>query len=99
MLTVYGGPDRQSLDEDELELASILGATAAMGYANALAFRKLEASNTGLESTVEQRTDELKTTLEEVQPPQSTNSRRSRHDQERTHLSDGRSARFPRGSR
>ena len=67
MLTVYGGPDRQSLDEDELELASILGASAAMGYANALAFRKLEASNTGLESTVEQRTDELKTTIEEVQ--------------------------------
>ncbi len=66
MLAVYGGADRQSLDEDELELASILGATAAMGYANALAFRKLEASNTGLESTVEQRTDELKTTLEEV---------------------------------
>jgi two-component system OmpR family sensor kinase len=66
MLTVYGGSDRRSLDEDELELASILGATAAMGYANALAFRKLETSKTGLESTVEQRTDELKTTIEEV---------------------------------
>jgi len=66
MFTVYGGSDRRSLDEDELELASILGATAAMGYANALAFRKLETSKTGLESTVEQRTDELKTTIEEV---------------------------------
>ena len=67
LLAVYGAPDRQSLDELELELASILGATAAMGYTNALAFRQLEQSNTGLESTVEQRTDELKTTLDEVQ--------------------------------
>jgi len=66
LLTVYGGPKRESLDEDELELASILGATAAMGYANALAFRKLETSKTGLESSIEQRTDELKSTLEEV---------------------------------
>lgn len=66
MLTVYGGSDRRSLDEDELELASVLGATAAMGYANALAFRKLETSKTGLESTVEQRTDELKSSIEEV---------------------------------
>ena len=66
MLVVYGGHDRPSLDEDELELASILGATAAMGYSNALAFRQLEESNTGLESTVGQRTDELKTTLDEV---------------------------------
>jgi hypothetical protein len=66
MLAVYGGPDRPSLDEDELELASILGSTAAMGYANALAFRRLEESKSGLESTVEQRNDELSTTLEEV---------------------------------
>jgi len=66
MLAVYGGHDRPALDEDELELASILGASAAMGYSNALAFRQLENSNTGLESAVEQRTDELKTTLDEV---------------------------------
>jgi mutual gliding-motility protein MglA len=66
LLAVYGGHDRPSLDEDDLELASILGATAAMGYSNSLAFRQLEDSNTGLESTVDQRTDELKTTLNEV---------------------------------
>ncbi len=66
LLAVYGGHDRASLDEDELELASILGATAAMGYSNALAFRQLQDSNTGLESAVDQRTDELKTTLDEV---------------------------------
>jgi signal transduction histidine kinase/signal recognition particle receptor subunit beta len=67
LLVVYAGPDRQPLDEDELELAIILGGTAAMGYANALAFRQLEESKTGLESTVEQRTDELRATLDEVQ--------------------------------
>ena len=67
LLAVYGGPERRPLDEVELELASILGATAAMGYANALAFRQLEQSNMGLETTVDQRTNELKTTLDEVQ--------------------------------
>ena len=67
LLIVYGSIERQSLDEIDLELASILGATAAMGYTNALAFRQLEQSNTGLESTVDQRTDELRTTLDEVQ--------------------------------
>jgi len=66
LLCVYGGHDRSPLDEEELELASILGATAAMGYSNALAFRQLQDSNTGLESAVDQRTDELKTTLAEV---------------------------------
>jgi signal transduction histidine kinase len=67
LLTVYGGLDRPALDEDELALASILGATAAMGYANALAFRQLEASNTGLKSSVTQRDGELKTSIEEIQ--------------------------------
>lgn len=66
VLAVYGGHDRPSLDEDDLELASILGATASMGYSNSLAFRQLEDSNTGLESAVDQRTDELRTTLDEV---------------------------------
>jgi len=67
LLTVYGGLDRLVLDEDELALASILGATAAMGYANALAFRQLEVSNTGLQSSVTQRDGELKTSIEEIQ--------------------------------
>lgn len=67
MLTVYRGRRRPSLDDDDLELAAILGSTAAMGYANALAFRKLEQSRADLESTVEQRNHELKATLEEVQ--------------------------------
>ncbi len=67
LFAVYGAPEKPALDEIDLELASILGATAAMGYTNALAFCQLEQANTGLESTVEQRTDELTTTLEEVQ--------------------------------
>ncbi|MCU0303134.1 MAG: ATP-binding protein [Thermoanaerobaculales bacterium] len=66
LLTVYRVRGRSPLDDDDLELAVILAATAAMGYANALAFRQLEESRTGLESTVVQRTDELRTTLDEV---------------------------------
>ena len=67
LLTAYRDRDHQSLDDDDLELAAILGATAAMAYANVLAFRQLDENNTTLESTVEQRSMELKTTLEEVQ--------------------------------
>ena len=66
MLTVYGGAGRKALDEDDLELATILGASAAMGYANALAFRQLQDTNVGLSSTVEQKTDEQLATLEQV---------------------------------
>lgn len=66
MLAIYGGRDRPALDDDDLELAGILGAAAAMGYANALAFRQLEERKVGLESAVEQRDSELRTTIEEV---------------------------------
>ncbi len=66
-LTVYRGADRQALDEHDLELATILGATAAMGYANALAFRQLEEANTGLEAVVARRTGELERALAEME--------------------------------
>jgi signal transduction histidine kinase/signal recognition particle receptor subunit beta len=66
MLTVYGGIGRRALDDDDLELATILGASAAMGYANALAFSQLENANVDLESTVDQKTAEQLATLEEV---------------------------------
>jgi signal transduction histidine kinase/signal recognition particle receptor subunit beta len=66
MLTVYGGIGRKPLDDDDLELATILGASAAMGYANALAFSQLEDVNVGLESTVDQKTAEQIATLEEI---------------------------------
>ena len=67
LLTLYRRGDRLPLDEDERELATILGATAAMGYANALAFRRLEDVNAGLEETVAQRSAELRTSLAEVE--------------------------------
>ncbi|MEE4270917.1 MAG: ATP-binding protein [Thermoanaerobaculales bacterium] len=67
LLTIYSDRKRRPLEDDELELASILGATAAMGYTNALAFRRLEESNAGLKSSVDQRSDELRTTIDEVQ--------------------------------
>jgi signal transduction histidine kinase len=67
MLTVYRSGERASLDEEDLELAAILGSTAAMGYANALAFRRLEERKTDLEGTVAQRNDELRATLQEVE--------------------------------
>jgi len=59
LLTVYADSARRPLGDDDLELATILGATAAMGYTNALAFRRLEERNAGLESSIEQRNDEL----------------------------------------
>ena len=75
LLTLYRHNDRPSFDDDERELATILGATAAMGYANALAFRQLEGVNTGLEPAVDQRSTELRIALDEVQ--------RLNHDLER----------------
>jgi signal transduction histidine kinase/signal recognition particle receptor subunit beta len=66
VLTAYRGGDRPPFDEDELELGAILGATAALGYSNALAFRHLEAAKVGLESTVVQQSDELAATVGEI---------------------------------
>lgn len=66
MLTVYRSPNRPALEHEDLELAAILGGAAAMGYANALAFRQLEESRSGLATTVEQRDDELRVTVEET---------------------------------
>ncbi|MGD8439068.1 MAG: ATP-binding protein [Holophagae bacterium] len=65
-LLVYRGADREPLDEHDLELATILGGTAAMGYANALAFRQLDQTNRDLEAVVERRTAELQRALDEM---------------------------------
>jgi signal transduction histidine kinase/signal recognition particle receptor subunit beta len=66
-LMAYRAADREALDEDDLELATILGSAAALGYANALAFHRLEETNIGLERTVEQRTAELRRALDDMQ--------------------------------
>ncbi len=67
LLTAYGDRDRTALDEDDLQLASVLAATAAVGYTSAVAWRRLEELNRGLEEQVAERTRELRASLEKVQ--------------------------------
>ena len=65
LLTAYGDNERADLDEDDLQLATVLTSTAAMGYANAIAWRQMEDFNKGLEAKVEERAGELKRSLVE----------------------------------
>jgi signal transduction histidine kinase/signal recognition particle receptor subunit beta len=65
LLTGYGDAERSELDDDDLQLATVLASTAAMGYANAIAWRQLEEFSRGLEAQVEERTGELRRTLAE----------------------------------
>jgi signal transduction histidine kinase/signal recognition particle receptor subunit beta len=65
LLAAYGDNERADLDEDDLQLATVLGSTAAMGYANAIAWRQMQDASRGLESQIEERTVELRKTLAE----------------------------------
>ena len=65
LLTAYGDSERADFNEDDLQLATVLASTAAMGYANAIAWRQMEDFNRGLEATVEERAGELKRSLAE----------------------------------
>ena len=65
LLAGYGDSDRTDLDEDDLQLATVLASTAAMGYANAISWRQLEESHRDLEEKIEERAGELKKSLEE----------------------------------
>ncbi len=65
LLTAYGDNERADLDEDDLQLATVLASTAAMGYANAIAWRQMEDLSKGLEAKVEERAGELKRSLVE----------------------------------
>jgi signal transduction histidine kinase/signal recognition particle receptor subunit beta len=65
LLTAYGDGDRANLDEDDLQLANVLASTAAMGYANAIAWRQLQDFNRGLEGQIAKRTGELRSALNE----------------------------------
>jgi signal transduction histidine kinase/signal recognition particle receptor subunit beta len=67
LLNCYGGADRELLDEDDQQVAEMLAATAALGFANARAWQRLEEVNKGLEAQVAERTAELRSSLEEVQ--------------------------------
>lgn len=63
LVTVFGGMDRNDLDEDDLQLATVLVSTAAMGYANAIAWKQMEELSRGLEDQVVERTAELRNSL------------------------------------
>ncbi len=65
LLTAYGDNDRAILDENDLQLATVLASTAAMGYANAIAWKQMQEVSKGLETQVEERTAELRRTLAE----------------------------------
>jgi len=67
VLTAYGGPGRAPLDDDDLQLATILAATAAVAYDGAGSWRQLEGLNRSLSDQVAARTQELRGTLDEVQ--------------------------------
>jgi len=64
-LTAYGDNERAILDEDDLQIATVLASTAAMGYANAIAWKQTQEFSKGLETQVEERTAELRRTLAE----------------------------------
>ena len=65
LLTAYGDNERAILDEDDVQLATVLASTAAMGYANAIAWKQMQEFSKGLETQVEERTAELRSTLTE----------------------------------
>jgi signal transduction histidine kinase/signal recognition particle receptor subunit beta len=65
LLAAYGDKERTDLDEDDLQLATVLASTAAMGYANAISWRQMEDFSRGLEAKIEERAGELKRSLGE----------------------------------
>jgi signal transduction histidine kinase/signal recognition particle receptor subunit beta len=67
LLTAYADHDRLPFDEDDLQLAMVLGASAAIAYTGAEAWRQIEALNRDLEGQVTDRTEELRKTLDRVQ--------------------------------
>lgn len=67
LVTAYADQARGQIGDDELELATVLTANAAVALANARAWRSLEQVNRGLEGAVAERTRELAAALERVQ--------------------------------
>ena len=67
LITAYADRTRGPFEDDELELATVLAANAAVSLANARAWRALEQINRNLEGAVAERTRELAAALERVQ--------------------------------
>jgi signal transduction histidine kinase/signal recognition particle receptor subunit beta len=66
LLIAYASPKRPALDENDLQLASILASGGGMGFANAQAWHRLEELNRDLERQVSDRTRQLRTSLDET---------------------------------
>jgi len=67
LLTAYTKASRLPFDESDLQLAAVLAASAGVAYSNALAWRRLEELNRGLEAQVTARTQELEKALRDMQ--------------------------------
>ncbi len=66
LLVAYGDPRRPELDEDDLQVLSLLAATAQVGLAAAQAWADLERLNSGLEEEVAARTRQLDATYRDL---------------------------------
>lgn len=63
LVTAYGEASRGAFQDEDLELAAIMGAVGAVAIANARAWQALEQVNRNLESLVAARTAELQQAL------------------------------------
>jgi len=66
LVTLYGGIDRLPFEEEDLQLASSVASSAALAYANALNWSRIENMNQELEIIVADRTVKLQHSLDEV---------------------------------
>jgi signal transduction histidine kinase/GTPase SAR1 family protein len=64
LVTAYADQTRGPFEDEELELATTMAASAATALANARAWRSLEQLNRSLEQAVSERTRELEGTLQ-----------------------------------
>ena len=64
LVTAYADTARGPFEDEELELATAIGANAATALANARAWRSLEQLNRSLEEAVAERTKELQEALQ-----------------------------------
>jgi signal transduction histidine kinase len=67
LVTAYTDASRGPFEDEELELASVMAANAAVSLANARAWRSLELLNRGLEEAVSERTRQLQEALKKTE--------------------------------
>lgn len=66
VLLGYRKDENRPLDDDDLQLASVIAASSAQAFATAKTWHRLDELNRGLESQVQARTGELNESLAEV---------------------------------